>query len=233
MHSITDLHAHFLWGLDDGAKSERQMLKMLRLSYTQGVRRIAATAHACPGFQKFELEKYCERLKAAQRLCREKGIDIELIPGAEIVYTYQTCAALRDHRVPTLGNTEYALIELWHDIEWKEVYRITDRLHRMGNIPIFAHVERYRCFSWFPRKAMRFRKETDSLLQLNANTILNARSLLGKRFLWRMLDERAIDIVASDMHNTSYRPPNMAEAYEQLTRMVGKRYAKRLTSFEL
>ena len=42
---LTDVHAHILPGVDDGAESLEEARQMLQMAYDQGIRRIIATPH--------------------------------------------------------------------------------------------------------------------------------------------------------------------------------------------
>lgn len=230
---MTDIHTHILWGLDDGATDAQETLAMLQLSASQGVTCIAATVHAYPGERFFDMDAYTARLSDAKALCEKQVPKMTLISGAEIAATHHLDAALRSKKVPTLGGSDYVLIELWHNIDWQKVYAVADSVLKLGYIPIFAHVERYSCFVWEPKRALRFRLETGTLLQLNANTLLCGQGLLCGRFLNRMLAEQGIDIVASDAHHRQQRAPNLGLAYQYLVDRVGTEYAERLTHFEV
>ena len=45
MRALTDFHSHILPEVDDGSRSVRQSLEMLRLEGEQGIRRVVATPH--------------------------------------------------------------------------------------------------------------------------------------------------------------------------------------------
>lgn len=229
---MTDIHQHILWGMDDGPKTPEAMQKMLRAAHGQKIICLCATPHASPGIQPFDRALYDERLKEAQEYCDNNGLDIILLPGAEIAWTYQTVEALRRGAVPTLGNSEYALIELWEDVSWSEVRSAAEQLLRAGFVPIFAHVERYRCFRWQPGKAIALRQELGVGYQVNATTALYPRGLSTRYFLMRMLKAQAIDAIASDAHGFSARPLRMRKAYKALKERCGAEYAARLFHFD-
>lgn len=179
---LTDIHQHLIWGMDDGANSRETMFSMLREAHRQGIKTIVATSHAEPGFQPFDIESYTERLAEAQDFCKSENLDLQVLRGAEIAWTYQTPMALRQGRVPTIGGTDYVLIELWRDISWQAATDAANQLTRAGYCPVLAHPERYLAFLWSPKKALRFRHETGTLLQVNANTILHPRNYWERRF---------------------------------------------------
>lgn len=228
---MTDIHQHLLWGLDDGASSQAVMEAMLRQAHRQGICTVAATAHAAPGLSPFDMGRYAERLAQARDFCDREDLNLKLLPGAEIAWTDQTPMALRQGKVPALGNTDYVLLELWRDVSWHSASDAVNQLTRAGYCPVLAHPERYLAFLLSPKKALRFRKETGALLQVNAQTLLTPRGWLQRRLVEYLLREGVVDAVASDAHNCGDRPVNLEAAYNWLTIHTDEAYARRLTTF--
>ena len=228
---MTDIHQHLLWGLDDGAQTPESMQQMLLEAHHQGIVQVAATCHVCPGMTPFDPGLYRERLREANDYCRRQGLAVNVLPGAEVAWTYQAVNALRQRKAPRLGDTDYVLLELWPDISLQEARQAVRSLIAAGYCPVLAHVERYRCFSWFLQQALRFREETGALFQMNARTLLQPRNLMEKRFVTRMLESRAIDAVATDAHGNPVRPINLLAAREWLEINTDPTYARELTTF--
>jgi len=231
--NFVDLHHHLIWGLDDGPSDREGMIAMLRAAEADGTSVLAATPHVFRSGMDFDLRLYRERLEEARALCGELGLSIQLMEGAEIRYSPMTLTMLQDGRVPTLGGSEYVLIEFWHDIAWNEVYEAVERLYRYGYIPVIAHVERYRCFVHSPRRALKLREEYDVCCQVNAETILAPQGFFTKRFLSRMLEEEGVDLIASDAHDCLARPTRMRLAHEAIGKTWGRAYADRLMRFDV
>lgn len=228
---MTDIHQHLLWGLDDGPENEAQTRAMLAQNRAQGIAAAAATVHAAPGLTPVDGGLYRERLEEARQLCREDAPDLRLIPGAEIAWTWQTVSALRHKKVPTLGDTDYVLLELWRDISWKAAADAVYQLTRAGFCPVIAHAERYMAFLLSPRETMELRSRTGALIQINAASLLKPGGLLQRRFTRSLLREGAIDAVASDAHGRESRPINLLEAYQWLRSHTDESYARSLTGF--
>lgn len=228
---LTDIHQHLLWGLDDGPGTESVMQGMLREAAGQGIGQIAATCHICPGMSPFDVGLYRERLAEANAFCRQEGLETTVFSGAEVAWTYQTVNALRQGKVLPLGDTDAVLLELWRDISLQEARYAVRSLISAGYRPVLAHVERYRCFSWFPGQAMRFREKTGALFQMNAAALLHPRGILEKRFVRRLLDAQALDAVASDAHGNPARPQNLRKACDWLLEYTSEEYARVLTTF--
>lgn len=228
---LTDIHQHLLWGIDDGADSREIMYSMLREAQRQGIITIVATSHARPGLQPFDMGLYTERLTEAQCFCKTEDLGICVLPGAEIAWTHQTPLALRQGRIPTMGGTDYVLLELWRNISWQAAQDAVKQLTRAGYCPVLAHPERYLAFIRSPKKTLQFRNETGALLQLNADTVLSPRNYWERRFTEYLLKEGAVDAIASDAHDCINRPVNMEAAYQWLTTHTDAAYAKELVTF--
>ena len=229
--ALTDIHQHLIWGIDDGADSQATMYSMLREAHRQGIQTIVATCHAKPGFQPFDIGLYDERLTEAQHFCKSENLGIHVLSGAEIAWTYQTPLALRQGAVPTIGGTDYVLLEFWRNISWHEAADAVKQLTRVGYCPILAHPERYSAFLLSPKKTLRFRNETGALLQINANSILSPRNYWERRFTDYLLKSGGMDAVASDAHNCTNRPINIKAAYQWLAHHTDTTYARELVTF--
>lgn len=228
---LTDIHQHLLWGIDDGADSKEIMYSMLREAQRQGIKTIVATSHARPGLQPFDMGLYTERLTEAQCFCKTEDLGICVLPGAEIAWTHQTPLVLRQGRIPTMGGTDYVLLELWRNISWQAAQDAVKQLTRAGYCPVLAHPERYLAFIRSPKKTLQFRNETGAMLQLNADTVLSPRNYWERRFTEYLLKEGAVDAIASDAHDCINRPVNMEAAYQWLTIHTDAAYAKELVTF--
>ena len=229
--ALTDIHQHLLWGIDDGADSRETMHAMLREAHAQGIKAVVASSHAEPGFQPFDMGLYTERLCEAQSFCDSEKLDIRVLSGAEIMWTYQAPLSLRQGKLPTIGGTDYVLLELWRNITCQSARDAVNQLTRAGYCPVLAHPERYLTFLRSPKKLLRFRNETGALLQVNADTILNPQNFWERRFTEFLLKEGAVDAVASDAHNCVSRPVNMKKAYQWLITHTDEAYAKKLVTF--
>jgi len=229
---MKDIHQHLLWGIDDGPENPEGMHALLREAHAQKIDCVYATPHACPGIRPFDRALYEQRLQEAQEYCEANELNVSIFSGAEIVWTYNAVEALRRGQVPTLGGGDHVLIELWEDVSWREVRSAAEQLLRAGYVPVFAHVERYRCFRLQPGAAIRLRRKTGICYQVNASTVIKPRGLIQKYFLSRMMRAQAIDAIASDAHGRSARPLLMRRAYKTVKSRWGRAYAKKLFNFE-
>ena len=78
MSGFTDYHAHFVYGVDDGAQTREEMYAMLDAAAADGVRHLFATSHSTPGMERFPQEVYDRHLAFARDYCAQKGYDLKL-----------------------------------------------------------------------------------------------------------------------------------------------------------
>ena len=230
IHGFTDIHHHVIYGVDDGAQTRKDSMKMLETAWKQKTRIIVATPHVTPGVSPIPVEKYEERLAELRQCCCDARIGVELKLGAEILYTDMTCGYLREGCVPTLAGTDYVLVEFMPGVRYDALKSALAGILRAGYLPVVAHVERYACLFTAARRALALKQELKEVLfQMNASTVLGGRGFFGDLHTRRMLDEGLIDIVASDAHNMRERPTRMREAYIALKERFDVEYAASLT----
>lgn len=229
MSILTDIHSHFVYGVDDGAKSYDVMCRMLDRAADNGIGRIISTPHITPGFAKFDRDTYDAHFAEAGEYCREKGYRIELIKGAEIMYTPAADRFISEEDIPTLGDTDYVLMEFIPDAQYYEICHAIDLLLHAGYSPILAHIERYECLA-HGRTAEKIKEQYRVSYQMNASTVMEKRGLFSGRHIEKWLKNGMIDFVGSDAHDEKHRPFRMKPAYDTLARKYGTKYAKELTS---
>ncbi len=228
MNGFTDIHAHFLYGIDDGAQTKQDMMDMLDAANADGVTSLFATPHMTPGIQPFLEDLYRQHLEEARSYCSQNGYKMTVYAGAEILYTPAIRHYAQAQRLITLADTEYVLVEFIPDIAYKEMEEAVRFLSDCGYVTIIAHIERYQCLR--ARGAYRLKRHNNIFYQVNAGTILAHQRGLKGHFVRSWLKNGLIDFVATDSHNCTTRPTIMKKAYEALEGLIGKEEALRLVS---
>lgn len=214
MEGFIDLHQHVLWGLDDGPETPTEMHELLHADVKDEIRLLAATTHAMPGIRPFDLDLYNARLREAQAYCDINQLPIRLICGAEIRYTSYTVPMLLDKRIPTLDDSEYVLVEFWQSVDRKTFAQAIDSIFRNGFIPVVAHVERYALFYTETSFVLSLKNDYEVYYQVNCDFLLQKLNLFMRLRREQMLKRGVFDIVCTDAHNTTTRPPRMTEVYK-------------------
>ena len=225
---LADIHVHFVYGMDDGARTREDMEAMLDAAYADGITSLVATPHMTPGIKPFNPDIFRLRLEEARAYCRARGYPLMLYPGAELLYTPAIGQYAVDHCLPGLAGTEKVLVEFTPDISLREVEQALDMLERRGDRGIMAHIERYACLHT-GKTAAKLKERHDVLFQVNAHTLLTERGYFRTRRIERWFREGLVDAVASDAHNVRTRPFLMSKAYRVLRERYGTEEAARMT----
>jgi len=228
MSGFTDYHAHFVYGVDDGAQTRENMYAMLDAAAADGVTHLYATSHCTPGLEHFPLEVYDRHLAMARDYCAEKGYDLALEHGAELLYTPAAGYAAAAHELRTLGDTQWVLLEFVPNVTAKELETALSDITAAGYHILLAHIERYPCLAK-GNLLPHVRERYNIRCQVNCATLLNC-GFWQRHRLEHWLKSGWVDAISSDAHNCSSRPTRMQAAYEWLCSRVGEETAARLMS---
>lgn len=216
MARIVDIHTHILPGMDDGSRSAAQSLAMLGRMAQQNIFTLAATPHFYA--TRSTPERFFEaRNKAWERLRAEnesEKFDIRL--GAEVQY-YEGICRLKEPERFCIGGTDLFLLEMPF-MPWEE--RMLDEVQSLTETPglrvIIAHIERY--LPMQPKSAAARLLGLDVLVQINAEAFSHRHS---RRAVLRLMKAGRVDLIGSDCHNDTGRPPDLSPALEQIRKRLG------------
>lgn len=224
--NITDIHIHLLSGVDDGAKDENRMYEMLDAAYADGTRVICATPHFHPGFwgdNKEASSKSFDKLKSYA----EKYDDLQLYIGNEIRYSPNCLEWIENGMCRALNNTRYVLIDFLEDDKADYIVSSTLKVLNTGYVPILAHAERYEEFHGDFREIIQL-KQCGVVIQIDAQSPLGGWGRGSKKRSRKIIGNHLADIVASDAHNVSSRPPQMSNCYNYVVKNCGEWYANEI-----
>lgn len=209
-----DLHCHVLPGMDDGAKDVEMSLAMLRETKEQGCVGLIATSHyygseSIASFLARRSEAYGRLMDALEREDPEWIGRIGL--GAEAAY-HQGLAHDPDLEKLCFGKSRYMLLEMPFSTWTSTVIRDVGNLVRSRQIrPIIAHLERYANYAG--EGGIDALLDEDVMIQMNAGGLCR----FGRRRpALQMVRSGVVDVLGSDMHNTTSRPPTLGEGIRQL-----------------
>lgn len=229
MLSLIDMHHHLLYGMDDGPENETEMEQMLAEAQRAGVTTIIATPHITPGIVPFSMALLEQRVTQANRACKRLGFNLRVLPGSEMLYTFQTGRYLAEKRVPTLAGTNRVLVEFDPQVQFFEILDAISTILCNGYVPVLAHVERYSCLMRHPNRAIRLQEQHQVLFQLNESAILKRGFGFTAITVRMLLHKGRINLVASDAHNLESRRCRLGDTYRKLQSEFGPEWADRMT----
>ena len=228
MRGFRDIHSHFVYGVDDGARERSDMELMLDAAHADRVISLVATPHVTPGLSPFDQAAFSRHFAEAKEYCRSCGYGMTLYAGAEILYTPAIQNYVSRHRLPTLGDSNAVLMEFVPDVSYAEIQEALELMERYGYLTVMAHVERYKCL-FRGRNLKRIKDDFDVRCQMNCRTVYGKNGFWQGYRIGKWLKDGYIDSISSDAHNMTTRPFGMRRAYHALCERVGKAEARRMT----
>ncbi|MCL6454072.1 MAG: hypothetical protein K6T78_10725 [Alicyclobacillus sp.] len=237
---ITDIHTHVLPGVDDGPPDLATALNLLAAHTAAGTDRCFCTPH----FRSPHFDTPDEALPAAftalqqavQSTRDEAGEGLHrapaFAPGAEVRLSPRLRDVIWDERIPVLGHTHYVLVEFPNNELGADLFALVHELRVRGLQPIMAH----------PERNIQVQKRTDLvdeltaaglLLQLTAESLVPERGPAGRphrteETAWAILERGRAAVIASDAHDTEWRPPGLLDAYGEISARLGSSVADAL-----
>ncbi len=188
---MIDLHAHVVFGVDDGARSLEESRLMLEAARADGITHIAATSHFRPG----HLQTYKEHQETVRIAAEEAGIT--LLNGFE--YNFSTLPDLPPAEVRCLGNSRFILVDLNQSFVPPAFSRVVFQWHLENFQIILAHPERM-VSSANLESFLKIMEENGVYLQINTGSLLGRYGQEARKNVFRILEKNACHILANDAH---------------------------------
>ena len=224
---FADIHNHILFGVDDGARSEEEMYRLIDASYADGVRHLCFTPHYHPAFFGEHQAQIDAAFKLAKDYAAQCCADLALYLGNELRYERSCVEWLAQERCRTLNSTRYLLADFLYPEPADAILDAMLRILNGGYTPVLAHVERYENLHRDMREVERM-KSWGVILQVDAQSILGGLGREAKHRARRLLTAGMIDLVASDAHDLVHRPPQLRPCFEFVSKKYGEDYAIQL-----
>lgn len=226
---MIDIHCHILPDFDDGAADLEESMAMARMAASSGVTGIVATPHFPGDAEAFRrLGALLGRYERLEREIRRAGLNLKLYPGAEILCLPETPQLAAKKVLPTIGDTNYLLVEFNFGEPQSYMTEMLDALAQTGYRPVVAHPERYRAVQGNPQLT-KYWFDLGYVLQLNKGSVLGAFGGRVQQTAGQILSEGLAHVIASDAHGTDKRTPHMGALKQWMDSRCDPEYAAILT----
>lgn len=223
---MIDLHCHIIPWIDDGADDAATACEMASHAVKSGVKTIVATPHcnlsrAQPNFRGHD---YNVTISMFRALLRQHKIPLEILPGAELFAHHSNLRRiLAEQRAMTLNDSRYLLVEFNFGSSGSDMTDALELISRRALVPVVAHPERYTAVQndpslvahWFHR---------GYIIQLNKGSILGRLGDGAYETASHLLRAGFAHVIASDAHDTYFRPTGFQSLVPVLRRTCPKEY---------
>jgi protein-tyrosine phosphatase len=198
----TDIHSHFLPGIDDGSPHLEASIEMLTAMRELGYRKVITTPHSMADGYRNSPEIILGALEKLRAEVKRVGLDIEVDAAAEYYLDHELEDRVLTKQVLTFGNN-LLLFELPFISEPAILLGVIFQMQTHDYRPVLAHPERY-SFWYNDFSKYESMKERGVLFQLNMVALSGAYGPQAKQIAERMIDAGFYELLGSDCHNMNH-----------------------------
>jgi len=224
---LIDLHTHLLPDWDDGPGDWEEAFNMAKVAQEDGTTKIGITPHL------FRLTRYGDDFGLLEeRMAGLKGrasrFQVQLYRGAEVYIREDIVANLKRHNL-TVNGSCYFFVEFPADGMIAGGRDLFYKIMLEGYIPIISHPERNMVFAQRPELLFEL-VSMGALAQVTAKSILGEFGHKTKETAELFLKNNLVHLIASDAHDSLWRPPLLSRAVEKAEKIVGKEKARAMVT---
>ena len=197
-----DIHSHLLSGIDDGARTFEDTLRLTKALQNIGVSEFITTPHIIQHVWENTHEQI-QNKKATTVLELQKNNSTVLFnAAAEYLMDDQFIRLFESHDLLTL-KANYVLVEMSYMNPPIQLYSILFDLQVAGYIPVLAHPERYLFYHNNFNEYLKL-KRAGCLFQLNLLSVVGYYGTGITKIAEQLLQKGMYDYVGSDVHHDNH-----------------------------
>lgn len=198
MEHYVDLHAHFLPGLDDGAKSLEVGLRMVGALAALGFSTVHATPHQRAGRFMPDRDAIDETYAAVRAAAGAQNPALSVGLAAENFWDEVFHERVSRGGLPAYPGDKAFLFEINPDLMPPRIENTLFDIRVSGRLPVMAHPERYVAIQEDLARAETIGRSTALLIDLGALDGAHGRPAM--KAARRLLEEGLVHAAASDVH---------------------------------
>jgi len=193
-----DIHSHLLPGIDDGVKTLKESIAIIKYFNTLGYHKLITTPHIFSDLYPNTTEIIQEKLSIVQNELQKERIDIVIEASAEYYLDMEFLRLIEDEELlPFSGN--YILFETPCTSKLMILDVAIESIIRKGYIPVLAHPERYHYLYSDNLERYKELKRMGVLFQVNLKS-LQSHSKSMKKMALQLITAGLVDFIGSDVH---------------------------------
>jgi protein-tyrosine phosphatase len=200
----TDIHSHFIPGIDDGSRSIENSLELLMGMESLGYQKVITTPHVMSDSYRNTPEIILGGLEKVREAVAKAGMKIKVDAAAEYYLDYELEKKIKDKIILTFGgDKKYMLWEMSFVNPPDNMNQAVFDMQMTGYKPVLAHVERY---NFWHKDYSKYEELVSRgiLLQMNINSLTGHYSEATKKAAHWLIDRNMISFVGSDCHHTGH-----------------------------
>jgi protein-tyrosine phosphatase len=218
---MIDLHTHVLPGVDDGPPDTVGSVAMADLAARCGTNTLVATPHVREDHPRVVVEEIRERAGVLNRMIRDYGIDIFIVPGAEL--SLSSAVELSDDELDMItlaGNGRDLLVETPHGPLPSVFEELVGGLVGRGFRVTLAHPELNPTFQQDPERLGSMVEAGTVFLQITSASFERKKRSPTRTLALELFERGWAHVIASDAHSAEWRPPDLRPGLEAALRAV-------------
>ncbi len=193
-----DIHSHLLPGIDDGVKTLKESIEIIKRFQFLGYRKLITTPHIFSDLYPNTAESIQEKLSIVKDALKKENLDILLEASAEYYLDMKFLKLIEDSELlPFMGN--YILFETPCTSKLIILDIAIESIIRKGYVPVLAHPERYHYLYGDNLEHYKKLKRMGVLFQINLKSLQSNSKRIRKTAL-QLIQAGLVDFIGSDVH---------------------------------
>ncbi|MFT5251357.1 MAG: protein-tyrosine phosphatase [Flavobacteriales bacterium] len=197
-----DIHSHLLPGIDDGARTIKDTLRLTRALQSFGVTEIITTPHIIQHVLDNSHEQIVANKNATVLELENNNLKLPFQAAAEYLMDDQFVRLFQSNDLLTLKDN-YVLLEMSYINAPIQLYSLLFDLQVAGYIPVLAHPERYLFYHNNFNEYLKL-KRAGCLFQLNLLAVVGYYGAAITKIAEQLLAKGMYTYVGSDVHHDKH-----------------------------
>lgn len=193
----TDIHSHFIPGIDDGSPDLETSINLIKEMQKLGFSKIITSPHVMSDIYNNSTEKILSGLEIIRTELNLQNINMQIDSTAEYYLDYDFEEKIGVEKFLTFGDS-FLLVELSFVEAPKNLLNIIFKLQLEGYKVVLAHPERY---NYFNMKDYRNLADRGVFLQINWLSLIGYYSSQIKKKTESLISANIVSFIGSDCHN--------------------------------
>lgn len=213
-----------MYGVDDGAQTIEDSIAMLELAAESGTTDIVATPHSDLKYN-FDFELVKSRIAELQS---RMGDRIRIHRGCDFHLFFDNIEHCKQDRTPfTINGHRYLMVEFADHSIPRIIGTIFQEMVQNDIVPVITHPERNNLLMGRVPEMVQWVR-AGCLIQVTAQSFTGRFGKTAQEGARRLMAQHMVHFIASDAHDTEWRPPDLRQPYACIASEYGEDVAERL-----